>query len=81
MDAPIELGSFHETSFESNGATFRIAVDADPADYKIDQIRQSLQRIVSAAITWMNDRPFEQYIFFYHFPRGPAGGGMERRSD
>jgi len=25
----------------------------------------------------MNDRPFESYLFIYHFPRGPAGGGME----
>jgi predicted metalloprotease with PDZ domain len=32
---------------------------------------------VSSAISWMNDRPFDTYTFFYHFPRGPAGGGME----
>ena len=25
----------------------------------------------------MNDRPYESYVFFYHFPRGPGGGGME----
>jgi len=25
----------------------------------------------------MNDRPFDSYMFLYHFPRGPAGGGME----
>ena len=25
----------------------------------------------------MNDRPFDTYTFFYHFPRGPGGGGME----
>jgi len=25
----------------------------------------------------MNDRPFDAYTFIYHFPRGPAGGGME----
>ena len=25
----------------------------------------------------MADRPFDTYTFFYHFPRGPAGGGME----
>jgi predicted metalloprotease with PDZ domain len=77
VDSPVEIGTFQETDFDEAGAHFRVVIDADPADYKIDQIRQSLQRIVSAAITWMNDRPFEQYIFFYHFPRGPAGGGME----
>jgi predicted metalloprotease with PDZ domain len=25
----------------------------------------------------MEDRPFESYMFLYHFPHGPAGGGME----
>ena len=25
----------------------------------------------------MNDRPFDTYMFLYHFPHGPAGGGME----
>jgi predicted metalloprotease with PDZ domain len=25
----------------------------------------------------MDDQPFQTYLFLYHFPRGPAGGGME----
>jgi predicted metalloprotease with PDZ domain len=25
----------------------------------------------------MQDRPFDTYMFLYHFPRGPGGGGME----
>jgi predicted metalloprotease with PDZ domain len=37
----------------------------------------ALRKIVAAAMSWMNDRPFDSYMFFYHFPRGPAGGGME----
>jgi predicted metalloprotease with PDZ domain len=36
-----------------------------------------LRKIVAAATSWMNDRPFESYMFLYHFPHGPAGGGME----
>jgi predicted metalloprotease with PDZ domain len=36
-----------------------------------------LHNIVAAATGWMNDRPFDNYLFIYHFPRGPAGGGME----
>ena len=36
-----------------------------------------LLKVVAAATNWMNDRPFESYMFLYHFPRGPAGGGME----
>lgn len=77
VDSPFEIGTFQETDFDESGAHFRVVIDADPADYKAPQIKDSLRRIVSAAITWMNDRPFNQYTFFYHFPRGPAGGGME----
>jgi predicted metalloprotease with PDZ domain len=77
VDSPFEAGAFQETDFDESGAHFRIIIDADPADYKADQIQDSLRKIVAAAISWMNDRPFEQYTFFYHFPRGPAGGGME----
>src|SRR6202162_6411342 len=33
--------------------------------------------MVAAATSWMNDCPFDTYTFIYHFPRGPAGGGME----
>ena len=76
-DSPFEVGTFQETDFDESGAHFRIVIDAEPADYKADQIKDSLRKIVAAAISWMNDRPFEQYTFFYHFPRGPAGGGME----
>src|SRR6202030_4232133 len=25
----------------------------------------------------MGDLPFDNYMFLYHFPHGPAGGGME----
>jgi predicted metalloprotease with PDZ domain len=77
VDSPVEAGTFQEMDFDESGAHFRIIIDADPADYKAEQIKDSLRKIVAAAISWMNDRPFQQYTFFYHFPRGPAGGGME----
>ena len=77
VDSPVEAGTFQETDFSESGARFRVVIDADPADYKGDQITDSLRRIVAAAISWMNDRPFDEYTFFYHFPHGPAGGGME----
>src|SRR4029077_11124577 len=51
--------------------------DADPSDYNMDKIVAMLQSITASATAWMNDRPFESYLFIYHFPRGPAGGGME----
>src|SRR3954462_9455532 len=77
VDSPFEVGTFQETDYDESGAHFRIIIDADPADYKAEQIKDSLRKIVAAAVIWMNDCPFQQYTFFYHFPRGPAGGGME----
>ena len=43
----------------------------------MEKLVSALHKIVAAATSWMNDRPFDTYMFLYHFPRGPAGGGME----
>src|SRR3954462_14029885 len=48
VDAPIELGTFHESSFEANGATFRVAVDADPADYDLKSLAGMVHKVVAA---------------------------------
>ena len=36
-----------------------------------------LKQITHAEVDWMQDRPYDEYTFLYHFPQGPAGGGME----
>ncbi|HME33916.1 MAG TPA: PDZ domain-containing protein [Candidatus Sulfotelmatobacter sp.] len=77
VDSPVEIGNFQESGFDEAGGHFRVVVDADPADYDMAKIVAALHKIVVAATTWMNDRPFDTYTFIYHFPRGPAGGGME----
>ncbi len=77
VDSPVEIGLFHELKVEESGAHFRVIIDADPSDYDPDKIVAVLRKIVVSAVSWMNDRPFDTYTFFYHFPRGPAGGGME----
>src|SRR5579862_3416029 len=77
VDSPVEIGKFQESNFDESGGHFRVIFDADPADYDAQKIVADLHRIVAAAISWMNDRPFDTYTFFYHFPRGPGGGGME----
>lgn len=77
VDSPVEIGTFQETSFQEGGAIYRIVAHGNPADYNLDAITQSVRKIVVAAVAWMRDRPFDQYTFFYHLPRGPAGGGME----
>jgi len=77
VDSPVEIGNFEESDFDEAGGHFRVIIDADPADYDMAAIVGALHKIVTAATTWMNDRPFDTYTFFYHFPHGPAGGGME----
>jgi predicted metalloprotease with PDZ domain len=77
VDSPVEIGDFAESDFDESGGHFRVIVDADAADYNMQSIVADLHKIVAAAITWMNDRPFDSYMFLYHFPRGPGGGGME----
>jgi predicted metalloprotease with PDZ domain len=77
VDSPVEIGDFRESDFDEAGGHFRVIIDADPADYDMAAIVSDLHKIVSAATSWMNDRPFDAYTFFYHFPHGPAGGGME----
>lgn len=77
VDSPVEMGNFQESDFDEAGGHFRVIVDADPADYDMAKLVAALHKIVVAATSWMNDRPFDAYTFIYHFPHGPAGGGME----
>jgi predicted metalloprotease with PDZ domain len=77
IDSPVEIGEFDESDFDEAGGHFRVIVDADPADYDMAKLVAALHTITAAATSWMNDRPFDTYMFLYHFPRGPAGGGME----
>jgi predicted metalloprotease with PDZ domain len=77
VDSPVEIGAFQESDFDEAGGHYRVVVDADPADYDIQKIVSNLRALVSAATLWMADRPYQTYLFLYHFPRGVAGGGME----
>src|SRR5579862_6819629 len=77
VDSPVEIGDFQESDFDEGGAHYRVIVDADSTDYNMAKIDAALRKIVATATSWMNDRPFDTYMFIYHFPRGPAGGGME----
>ena len=77
VDAPVEIGAFQESDFDQAGGHYRVVVDADPSDYDMPEIVAMLRRLVSSATVWMENRPFETYLFFYHFPRGAAGNGME----
>jgi predicted metalloprotease with PDZ domain len=77
IDSPVEIGDFRESDFDEGGTHYRVVVDAEAGDYDMEKLTAMLRKIVAAATNWMNDRPFDSYMFLYHFPRGPAGGGME----
>lgn len=77
VDSPMEVSELREASFEQDSAVYRVAVHANPADYKLDRIVSDIRKIVGAAVAWMDDRPFSEYLFIYHFPHTPGGGGME----
>jgi predicted metalloprotease with PDZ domain len=77
VDSPIELGAFRESDFDQDGGHYRVVVDADESTYDLQSIVSTLKRIVAAETTWMMDRPFDNYLFIYHFPHGVGGGGME----
>jgi predicted metalloprotease with PDZ domain len=77
VDSPVEIGTFQESDFDEAGAHYRVVIDAESGDYDSDKITAMLRKIVLGATSWMDDRPYESYMFLYHFPRGPAGGGME----
>ena len=46
-----------------------LIVDAESADYDMGKIDGMLHKIVAAATSWMDDRPFDNYMFLYHFPQ------------
>ena len=77
VDSPVEIGAFQESDFDEGGGHYRVVVDADPSDYDMHKIVAMLRRLVSSATIWMEDRTFQTYVFFYHFPRGAPGNGME----
>lgn len=77
VDSPVELGTFQQSQFQQDGATYHVVVDASPADYDMAQIDNVLEKITHAAVDWMRDRPYDEYTFLYRFAQGPGGGGME----
>jgi len=77
VDSPVEIGEFTESDFDEDGAHYRVVVDAQPGDYDMKKVISTVRPIVAAETAWMNDHSFQTFLFLYHFPRGPGGGGME----
>lgn len=77
VDSPVELGRFQEYAFTENGGHYRVVVDAPPDVYDPQFVIDTLRKIVHAETSWMQDRPFQNYLFLYHFPPDRGDGGME----
>jgi predicted metalloprotease with PDZ domain len=76
VDSPVEIGIFAESRFTSTCGSYRVILDSDDAPAILNKIVPPIQRIVSAAAAWMNDCPFQSYLFIYHLSDS-SGGGME----
>jgi predicted metalloprotease with PDZ domain len=80
-DSPVEMGLFKEQRFRDTDTTwYRVVVDADPSDYDLAAVANMAHKIAITETEWMQDRVDSLtfgYTFIYHFPRRPAGGGME----
>ena len=75
-DSPAEIGVFRQSEFQQDGATYHVVVDGSPADYDMAKLDELLGRLTDAAVDWMDDRPYGEYTFLYHFPRAPGLVGM-----
>jgi predicted metalloprotease with PDZ domain len=79
-DSPVELGVFNEQKFQDSATTwYRVVVHADSNDYDLSAVADMAHKIAVTETEWMQDQPQFPfgYTFIYHFPRRPAGGGME----
>ena len=86
VDSPVEIGTFEEADFNANCGSYRVILDweadltagPDAAARKtLSEIIPHLQRIASSASQWMNDCPFQSYMFIFHATDSPSSGGME----
>jgi predicted metalloprotease with PDZ domain len=77
-DSPVELGDYKEEVFwDDRQGDYHVLVHANSSDYEMKAITEMARNIAAAEVEWMQDRPIDHYLFIYHFPRRPAGGGME----
>ncbi len=77
VDSPVEMSDFQESDFDQGGTRYRVVVDAEGPDYEMEKVVSVVRPIVASETAWMNDHSFPAFLFIYHFPRRPGGGGME----
>lgn len=78
VDSPVEIGTFVESDFTLACGSYRVVLDSTADPQKILRaIVPVLERIVPSATGWMNDCPFQTYMFLFHATDSPGSGGME----
>src|SRR5262249_23694832 len=85
VDSPMEIANFEERDFAASCGSYRVILDQDqiPGVARLDpqavfaSMIPPLQRVVTTASAWMNDCPFQSYMFIYHASNAPGTGGME----
>jgi len=76
-DSPVEIGAFAQAFIPEGGVNYRIIVHGAVGDYDMGRLIEMVRTIVRTETAWMDDQPFTDYLFMFHFLRGPGGGGME----
>src|SRR5581483_9270388 len=77
VDSPVELSAFEESDFRGQCGNYRVVVDGSSDGEILKKITPSIERIVKTETKWMDDCPFQQYLFIYHFSDSSGVGGME----
>jgi predicted metalloprotease with PDZ domain len=75
VDSPALFGKLYESTFEQDGGSYHVVVDSPEVD--LQALQYMARRITSAAVDWMQDRPFDDYTFLYLAAHGAGSGGME----
>ncbi|HUO34558.1 MAG TPA: PDZ domain-containing protein [Candidatus Acidoferrum sp.] len=77
VDAPVEAGTFRESSFDVDSVHYRVILDSTVSGS--GALDANLRKIVSYESTLMQGTPFREYTFFFHIGAYPdvGGGGME----
>jgi len=66
IDAPLEIGSFRESRFDTAEANFRLVVHGEDDSTRIDEFAHQLKKIVGEQICMMGGAPFTEYVFIWH---------------
>lgn len=74
VDAPVEMSKFSQFVVDAGGARVRVVVHG--TGWNQASLAETVQKLAAYQVAMMEDAPFEEFTFIYHFGLG-GGGGME----